>query len=742
MNTFSSRTEVPDTLDDRGKPIDLTAYVDVLVRYRWTFIVIAGLISLAGLVYALLATPVYRANILVQVEDNNTASNSTKTTPAAAPVFDVKPTVSAEIELLRSRMVVGKAVDNLRLDISATPRYFPIIGPAIAGHNAQLSTPGLFGRGGFAWGQESVEVSRLDVPTKLEAQAIQLTALGDKAYRLWIPGYDVQANGRVGETLKVDTPAGPLSLLVDQMIGRPGSLFIVRRIPRAAAIDALQGDLTITERGKQSGVIGVTLDGASPRMVSSILNEIGGAYVEQNVRRKGAEAEKTLEFLESQLPKLKQQVEESETRYNAMRNQRGTIDLGEESKLILGQSVQIQTRLQDLRQKRQELIARFTPNHPTIVILDSQIASLTSQLNGVSGKIQKLPDVEQNVLRLMRDVKVSTELYQSLLNDVQQLKLVKASKVGTARLVDLAEAPIMPVRPNRKLILGVSTLMGIALALLAVFLRRTLDGGVSDADEIEQRTGLTVYATIPFSPQQEQSGDKVIGELLALQQPGDPAIESLRGFRSALQFALANGRCRVVVITGPAPGVGKSFICANFATVLAAGGKRVVLVDADLRRGGLNHRFGVERTPGLTEVLAGTPLDQALHRGVTPGLDFIATGTETPNPADLLLDNRLDTLLDELKRRYDIVLIDTPPVLAASDAGILASKAGAVFMVARADQTTLGELESADKALRQAGSEIKGVLFNGLQIEGRWYRSHYYYGKYRYLNQYGDTKRA
>jgi tyrosine-protein kinase Etk/Wzc len=742
MSTFSSRTEVPDTLDERGKPIDLTSYVDVLIRYRWTFIVIAGLISLAGLLYAFLAKPVYRADILVQVEENSSASGSNKMDAAVSPIFDAKPAVSAEVELLRSRMVVGKAVDNLHLDISATPRYFPIIGPAIVGFNAQLSTPGLFGWGGFAWGQESIEVSRLDVPAKLEAQTIKLTALGDKAYRLWIPGYDVQANGRVGETLKVDTPAGPVSLLVDQMIGRPGSLYLVRRSPRAAAIDALQAQLGIAERGKQSGVIGVTLEGASPLMVSSILNQIGSAYVEQNLRRKAAEAEKTLEFLEGQLPKLKQQVETAETRYNAMRNQRGTIDLGEESKLILGQSVQIQTRLQDLRQKRQELIARFTSNHPTIEIMDSQIASLTAQLNGVTGKIQRLPDVEQNVLRLMRDVKVSTELYQSLLNDVQQLRLVKASKVGTARLVDSAQVPLKPVRPNRPMIFGVATLMGIALALMVVILRRTLDGGLSDADEIEQQTGLTVYATIPFSAQQGKSGDRERGKLLALQQPGDPAIESMRSFRSALQFALANGRSRVVVITGPAPGVGKSFICANFAAVLAAGGKRVVLVDADLRRGGLNHRFGVQRTPGLTEVLAGMPLEQALHRGVTPGLDFIATGTETPHPADFLLDNRLDTLLDALKSRYDIVLIDTPPVLAASDAGILASKAGAVFMVARADQTTLGELESAEKSIRQAGSEIKGVLFNGLQIEGRWYRAHYYFGKYRYLNQYGDANRA
>lgn len=433
-------------------------------------------------------------------------------------------------------------------------------------------------------------------------------------------------------------------------------------------------------------------------------------------------------------------METSEARYNAMRNQRGTIDLSEESKLILAQSVQIQGKLQELRQKRQELIVRFTANHPTIEILDSQIAGLTAQLNGVSGKIQKLPDVEQDVVRLMRDVKVNTELYQSLLNDVQQLRLLKASKVGTARLIDAADVPIKPVRPNRMLVTGVSVAMAVVMGLLAVGVRRVFDGGITDAEEIETQCGMTVYATIPMSPNQarlarnKESG----GDVLALDQPDDPAIESLRAFRTALQFALLSAqRNNVVVFTGPSPEAGKSFVSVNFAVVAAAAGRKVILVDSDLRRGLLNERFNVSRKPGLTEALTGTRLDQVIQHDVAPGVDFIATGAEPPLAADLLQSPGMDTLLAELRSRYDLVLIDTPPVLAASDAGILAPKAGAVFMVARADKTTTAELTAARRLVEQTGGEIKGVLFNGLKIEGRWYRSHYHFGKYRYLNRYG-----
>lgn len=744
MNSNTTRSSHAERLDEREGVVDLTSWFDILLRYRWTFITVAGATILAGLFYAWIARPVYQADILVQVEENANSSSAAANKVAAtiSPIFDVKPAATAEIELLQSRMVVGRAVDNLMLNIEASPRYFPVIGRAIAQRNPELSRPGLFGWGGFAWGGESIQVTELTVPPEMEERKILLTALADGQYRVSFASDAARATGKVGVPLTVRTATGPVQMTVARLDGRPGAQFVVRHLPRPAAIARLQQQLHIMERGKQSGVIGVTLEGESPELTAAILNEIGQEYVDQNVRRKAAEAEKSLDFLQTQLPQLKQQVEAAESRYNAMRNQRGTVDLSEESKLILSQSVQIQTRLQELRQKRQELAMRFVGDHPSITAIDNQIAGLTNQLNSVTGRIQRLPDVEQNVLRLMRDVKVSTELYQALLNDVQQLKLMKASKVGTARLVDPANVPIKPVRPNRLLIVGVAAGLGVIAGLLMVVVRRSLDGGLTDADEIEQQTGLTVYSTIPLSLTQNRrfGGTKPQPGLLALQEPEDPAVESLRSFRTALQFALVGSRNRIVVLTGPAPGVGKSFVSANFAAILAAGGKRVVLVDGDLRRGGLNHRFGSRRTPGLSDLLVGAPLEKVVQRQVAPNLDFIPTGAQAPQPADMLNSPAMEALLDELKSRYDVVLIDSPPVLSAADAGILASKAGAVFLVARADLTTASELQAADKALRHAGGDVKGVLFNGLHVEGRWYRSHYHFGKYRYMNQYGAIK--
>lgn len=737
MKSVSGHGDVAGSGAEARSSLDLVAYIDVLLRYRWTFRAVAGIAVCIGVVHALVAPPVYRADVTVQVEEINGQGSADRLESGISPMLDAKPVTTAEAELLRSRMVVGNAVDNLHLDIEASPRYFPLIGRAIAESSSGLSTPGVLGWGGFAWGTESVSVRELEVPPQIEGRKLYVTALGGNQYRVAMDGLDSEVTGTVGVPLTFVIRGGAVKLLVSQLEGHAGASFVLRRVPRATVIARLQDQLIIFERGKESDVIGVSLEGSSPTLVAGILNEIANSYVDQNVRRRSAEAEKSLAFLEQQLPQFRQQVEAAESRYNAMREKRGTIDLGAESKQLLAQSVQIQASLRELQEKREELTIRFTSNHPSLAIIDEQIAGLRAQLDGVSGKLKQLPAVEQEVLRLLRDVKVSSEMLESMLNDIQELKLMKAGNVGTVRVIDAAEIPVNAEGPNRRLIVSLSMLLGLCAGFLVVFVRQAFDGGIRDAGEVEQQAGMTVYSTIPFSARRARA--QLAGEAPAGPQAGqwphDLATESLRTLHTTLQFALTGCSNHVVVISSPAPGAGKSFLCANFAAIAAAQ-CRVVLIDADLRRGGLHHRFGQQRSPGLTDVLMGLPLDRVLRRQVVAGLDFIPIGTDVPHSADILQSPGMDHLLDKLRSRYDVVLIDTPPVLAVADAAILAGKAGAVFLVARAESTTLSELQASERAIRQAGAEVKGVLFNGFKFERRWHRSHHHYGRYRYLSQY------
>ena len=716
--------------------IDLATIIDTLFDHRWLIASVALVVTMLGVAYAIMAKPVYQANILIQVEDS---PNSSKNILGdLSSMFDVKAMATSEIEILRSRMVVSRAVDNLVLNVEAKPKHFPMVGGWFALRNKELSNPGLFGWEGYAWGAEKIVVGVFNVPDDLREIPFVVTAgadgqfsLRDKAGNSWL--------GVVGKTLEAQTGDGKVELRIDSLAGKPGAQFSLRGSSRLEAIKRLQDDMVIKEKGKQSGMIEVTLEGRDPALTSRILNEIAQEYVRQNVDRKSAEAEKSLIFLEKQLPELKRELEHSEASFNKFRNSSGTIDLGEEAKQLLQQSVAMQVKLVELKQKRQELLIRYTNEHPAVVGLNNQIKDINGELQGIAGRIKKLPLIEQDLLRLTRDVKVNTDLYTALLNTSQQLRLVKAGKVGSVRLIDQAMVPEKPVKPKKLLVVAIAMLLGVMLGVVAAFIRNQLYGGVNDAHEIEQALGLTVYANIPHSKQQDELFLKVLAKaqqtsVLAQIDPTDPAIESLRSFRTSLQFSMLDAENNVVLITGPAPGLGKSFVSVNLAAVLAAAGKKVLLVDADLRKGYLHQYFGLERENGLSDLAAGlSTLEQVLHKNVLENVDFIATGSLPPNPSELLLHENVVALLKQrLSSSYDYVILDTPPVLAVSDTLNLGPHAGALFLVARAGQSSLGEIKESVKRCSHTGIPVKGVILNDIKYRPGNYGYGYKYGRYRY----------
>jgi len=727
-------------LEEENDGFKLVEYLDILIDHRWFIAIVVAVALLLGMAYALFGQPMYETNVAVQVEDSGNSAGSFLG-DAASSLLSVKTPAAGEIEIIKSRAILGQAVENTKLYISAQPRYAPIVGSWLARRATELSNPGFMGLSGYVTGAEAIMVPQFDVPAELEAKPFMLTLGPDNRYELLVPNVDTPLKGTVGTPLVANVPGGSLRLLVSSISAKPGAQFQLARNSRQLALLSLQDNLKVVEKGKQSGVLDVSLKSPDPEKLTQLLNEIGRLYVRQNIERKAAEAEKTLGFLDTALPQFKKQLEQSEDLYNRYRNENGTVSLDDEAKNALAQTVDLQSKLLEAEQKRRELSARFTDKHPNLQTLDAQISAWRSQISAVDSRIRKMPLLQQNTVQMQRDIKVNTDLYVSLLNSSLQMRLAKEGKVGNVRLLDDAIIPEEPVWPKRPLIIVLALLLGLGAGVVLAIAKNSLFGGIRNPSEIEMHTGLNVYSSIPLSPAQRTIDKNIESRapgmhILALQQSEDPAVESLRSLRTALQFAMLEAPNNRLLISGATPGVGKTFVSVNFAAITAASGKKVLLIDADLRKGRVNQFFSLSRSSGLSELIAGTlGFEKAIRSSILPNLDVMTTGMLPPNPAELLMSDSFSQILEKLSPDYDLVIIDTAPVLVAADTASVAPLAGSLLLVARAEKTHLGELNESVRRLAHAGCSANGVILNAMDLSRRHAgSSSYKYGGYRYTH--------
>ncbi len=703
------------------------------------------LFLLSGGFYIFLVPPVYRADVLLQLEDKVKGVGAL--TDLSTFFQDVAP-VTAEFEILKSRMVLGSAVDNLKLDIVAQPSYFPIFGGLFAGSTTTAKATvenSEDAANNHAWSGESIHVARFDVPAEFEGKTFTVVAKGDDHFELYGPEDRFITAGVMGNPITASLGNAKLSLFISELRCKPGTRFELRKLARLEAIDGLKESLQVTELGKQSGILRLSLEGEDSILVTNILNEIANIYLRQSVERKSAEAQKTLSFLEKQLPVLKEKMENAEAALNKYRLKKGSVDLPKETQVTLEKMVAIDAQLTQLRRERADLIRRFTPQHPRIAALDAQIETLNDENTKVDTKVQGLPGTQQEILRLTRDMEVNSALYTTLMNSAQELKVVKAGAVANVRIVDYAVKPIKPVKPNKGLTVALNTVLGIVCGLGVAFLRKSMQGVVEDPSVIEKKLGLPIYATIPLSKKQQEidkrgSNASPPATILATVESTDMAIESLRSLRTSLYFAQLNAKNNVISITSPGPGAGKSFISVNLSTVLASAGKKVLLIDADMRKGRIYEIFGTTRDGGLSEIIAGSrdlgvEIDAIAKFSLIDNLDILTAGTIPPNPSELLLHDRFAALLDAAAMVYDHVIVDSPPVLAVTDAAIIGRLAGATLLVIKDGHSPLREIEQSIKRLRQANVNLRGAVYNGVKIASSRYGYGKYYGHgYRYMH--------
>ncbi|ARP00211.1 Tyrosine-protein kinase wzc [Vibrio alginolyticus] len=701
--------------------IDLGKLFGIILDAKWLILCTVVLFSIIGVGVAILSTPIYKADALIQIESKSSGGISAMVGDMGE-LFSAESSATTEIEIIKSRMILGGTVDKFNLTTVVSPNYMPIIGKGLARLQGE---------------QISLSVSRFNAPSYAVGVPLTLEVIDSEkqTFRLLEDDNNVILEGKVGELLEKNG----YQFLATELVAQTGDSFTVSKISKLDAINKLQENLSISERGKQTGIISLSFSGEDRAKIQDILNDISQNYFLQNVQRNSAEAEQSLEFLKGHLPDIKTKLTASEDVLNRFRQENESIDLGLEAQSTLKVMVELEAQLNELTFKESEISQRFTQDHPAYKSLLDKRETLLKEKERLNKQVQKLPKTQREVLRMTRDVEVNQQIYIQLLNKVQELNIIKAGTVGNVRILDNAQSFSKPIKPKKALIVVLATLLGGIAGVAFVLIRAAFHRGVETPDQIEQ-IGMPVYASVPKSIQQLEFANKLKRNkgsnnelvLLAEANPADLSIEALRSLRTSLHFAMMEAKNNVLMISGPAPSIGKTFVSTNFAAVAAKTGQKVLLIDADMRKGYLQQCFGLRWDNGLSDYLSGkTSLSNIIKSTSIDNLDVVTRGQVPPNPSELLMHPRFKSFVDEMSAQYDLVIIDTPPVLAVTDPSIVGALAGTTLMVARFDQTTLKEIEVAQGRFEQSGVEVKGVILNA--VEKKASNSYGYgYGYYNY----------
>lgn len=727
---MNQNTNTEDTIDLKELFFSLIA--------QWKLIALCIILSLVCALLYLRVTPdTYSVDALVQVEDSKGASAALL--GDLSQMIEQKSPAQAEIEILKSRLVLGSVIKDLHLNIQISSTENTLTHRLLSDpeYKTEYTKKSVI----FKDDLKSFEVREFEVPNyyldknlllNFDKQSLTLTDPETEEVILTVP---------LNQANHVTGPHGLWKVAIftkDQL----DATYNITNLSLPAAVNALSVNYSVAERGKLTGVLGLNYQGQDKEHITKVLNAILATYSAQNIERRSAESAQTLKFLDEQLPDLKKQLDDAERQFNKFRQQYNTVDVTKESELYLTQSITLETKKAELEQKQAEMAAKYTAEHPAMREINGQLAAINKQIGELNNTLKQLPDVQRQYLQLYREVEVKTQLYTALLNSYQQLRIAKAGEIGNVRVVDTAVEPVKPIKPRKLLVLILSLFVGGFIGTLIALLRNMLRTGIKDSGQIENELDFPVYATVPRSPIQE-SRIKILKKkksipILAVKNSDDIAIESLRSIRTAIHFALANAKNNIIMIAGPSPEVGKSFISTNLATIFAQGDKRVLLIDADMRRGYIHKYFDVDVKPGLSELLSGqADLQKVLHKTQVANLDVITRGKSPTNPSEILSSNQFKELLEQLQSQYDHIIIDTPPVLAVTDGIIISQYTGVNLIVARYAKSQMKELELTVNRFEQAGVKVNGFILNDIQRASAGYGYGYNYA-YAYKAQKED----
>lgn len=661
----------------------LQMIIQILRHWKGITGAVAMSIALASVVL-LYISPVYQADALLQVEPQP-GSNLIDNLSQVQREGSRAPRVAPEVELLKSRMILGKTVNDLNLRAVIKRHYRSLVGYSLARLAGRPS--------------EHVELSHLSVPDALmvSGRPLILTVLAQGKWLMVAGGVSVV--GDVGKSAERNGVLAEVRVL-DAL---PGTEFTIKLTSEREAIDALHKRLSVRERGRDSGILEITLTGDDPFQTARILKRITENFVRHNVTHKAERDSRSLAFIEEQLFRVRAALDNAESRLSLYRSKMDSVDLTLEMRAVLEQTLDVDRQLNELTFREAELSRLYRRDHPSYKVLVTKRYTLEQERERLGRLVSSMPVTQQEVLRLSRDVDSKREVYQRLLNREQELNISLASVTENVRIIDPASVQPRAIGPRCALILVLSGVLGLMASVGLILLRMVLHKGIDTPEQLEE-AGISVCASVPQSDWLIKASRRGPGHFLPMANPGDIALEAMRGLRTRVHFIMEKAGMKTLMVTGATPGCGKTFVSSALAAMMAQGGLKVLLIDADMRRGKTHELFQLPAGPGLSEVLSGeAELPEAVRHYVPGGFDVLTRGALPANPAELLMHGRFGAVMRSAETGYDLVIADTAPVLEVTDAAVAGRNADISLVVAQAELSTVREVKETVCRLELVG---------------------------------------
>jgi len=377
--------------------------------------------------------------------------------------------------------------------------------------------------------------------------------------------------------------------------------------------------------------------------------------------------------------------------------------------------------------------------------LQQQLEDLGQRIEADSLALQNLGDTPEDKAersRLETQLNQNRQLYASLLQTFEQVRLAEAESISNVIQAEPATVPERPISPKVMQNTLLAAIVGGMLAIGGIFLVEALDDTVKGPEDVTRNVNLPVLGVVAV----HETGK---GELITATQPRSPIAEAFRSLRTNIQFASVDRNLQTILVTSALPSEGKSTVAANLAIALAQSGKRVVLLEADLRRPSVHRYLAVPNRLGLSAIFVQPQvyLDGSLQGTHVPNLKVLTSGDLPPNPSELLGSERMQAIIRQVREQADVLVLDTPPVMAVTDAVVLAPRVDGVLLVVKPGDTKTSALQAAVEQLRRVGANVLGVVLNEVQTKGFRYRYYsnsyyYYYGYHEYYGQAGAEKKS